>query len=799
MLRDVSFGWRVLRRHPTFACAAIAIMMLGVGATTAVFSVLRGVLLAPLPYHDPERLVLFRADLPGTGRVAALTSLEFSALRARRDLFDSVAAVVKADGNLTTDNDMAAVNAAAVSENFLETLGVPPLLGRSVRPGDVGGQRAVDLSYEVWERYFHGNAAIIGRTIEVNGNPTIVAGVLPRGFKAYLGAGVALSPQIDVLSFRSSGYDDDPFRGNIVIARLRGDVAIGSARAAVATMASQLGAAHPDRYRTGPVRLTLASLDAEVVSEARPALLAAAGAVLMVLLAACANLANLLLVRASARTREIAVRLSIGARRHDIIRQLVAEGLVVAVIGAAGGWMLAHWAVAALLALAPAALPRRESIAVDGDVALFAVALAVVCAIAVSLVPAWQSSRWSFVGHTKEDSPRAGGRVRRVLVAAQLALSVVLLVGAGLMARAFVNMRSVPLGFDPSERTSMYITLDDQRWGGGTLDEARTRRREFYQRLAGAAGAVAGVRQVGVGFPIPLSGITMAQRVSLGPASPERETDGFIAFAGYLEALEVPLVAGRYFTPADDSQPVVIVDEHLANELWPGKSAVGQRLLIVKSVDRPQWTEVVGVVTHVQARSPREAGVPQIWMTYAVRSYAQMNLVVRARDSMNAAAGIVSTVQQLGAGRPVRDIRRLDDFVADVSADTRFALFVLGVLGVLAVTLTAVGVYGVVSYAMARRARDMAVRLALGASRRRLVAEVVGDGVLSTIAGLAAGVAGAGILARQVEGLLFRVGPHDTMTFAAVAAGLALVALAANIIPASRAAQIDPMRALRGE
>lgn len=799
MTRDLSFGWRVLRRHPSFACAAIAVMVLGVGASTAVFSVLRGVLIAPLPYGDPARLVLVHADLPGMTRVPILTSLEFAALRARTDVFESVAAGVEAEGNLTAGDDVTAVNAAAVSETFLETLGVPPLMGRAVRRGDTGAQRAVNISYEVWMRHFRGDPAIVGRTIEFNASRAIVAGVLPPDFRAYLGPGVLIPTRLDVLIFRSSGYDDDPFRGNVVVARLRRDVSLDAARAAVAALASQLVADHPDRYRTGPLQLTMTPLPDEVVSEARPALLAAAGAVLLVLGAACANLMNLLLVRASARSREIAVRISIGARRRDIVRQLLAEGVVLGVIGAAGGWVLAHWAVDVLLALAPAALPRRETIAVDGGVALFAVVVALACAIGVSLVPAWHATRRQFTTSVKEDAARSGGRLRGMLTAAQVALSVVLLVGAGLMARAFVNMRTMPLGFDPSAATAMHVSLDGQRWGGGTIDEARIRRLGFYERLSAEARAVPGVRQAGVGFPFPLSGIAMSQRVSLGPPAAEVETDAFIAFAGYLETLAVPLLTGRYFTRADHDRPVVIVDERLAALLWPGRPAVGQRLFIVKAVGTSGWADVVGVVAHVQSRGPRDAGPPQIWVTYATRSYGQLNVVVRASDQASAVAGVVNAVQQLGAGRPVREIRALDDYVADASADTRFALFVLGVLAVLAVILTAVGVYGVVSYAMARRARELAVRLALGSSRQRLVREVVRDGAVWTLLGLVAGLAGAGALARQIEALLFRVSPDDVFTFATVGILLALIAVAASIIPALRAARVDPMLVLRGE
>jgi putative ABC transport system permease protein len=431
-------------------------------------------------------------------------------------------------------------------------------------------------------------------------------------------------------------------------------------------------------------------------------------------------------------------------------------------------------------------------------VAVFAASLAFVCAVVVSLVPAWQTTRSPVSARLTRDPARAG-RTRGMLVAAQLALSVVLLVGAGLMARAFVSLRSVPLGFDARKAATMHISLTPQRFGGGTIKEARATWQAFYEHLTDQVRDFSGVHAVGAGFPVPLSGVAMSQRVSLGPAAREREIDGFIALGGYLEALGVPLIAGRYFAPSDNGLPMVIVDERLARELWPGESAVGQRLLIVKAVTAPQWTEVVGVVAHVQARSPRDAGPPQVWMTYGVRSYSQLDLVVRAADPAAAVPPIVSAVQQLGAGRPVRNIRLLEDYVSEASADTRFALFVIGVLAALAVALAAVGVYAVVAYAMARRTREMAVRLALGASRKRLVALVLGEGAIWTVGGLAAGLAGAAALSRYLESLLFLVSRYDALTFAAVAALLTAVALAASAVPALRAARVDPMVALRSE
>ena len=291
----------------------------------------------------------------------------------------------------------------------------------------------------------------------------------------------------------------------------------------------------------------------------------------------------------------------------------------------------------------------------------------------------------------------------------------------------------------------------------------------------------------------------MNQRVALGPGATQHDAEGFTAYAGYLNALDVPLVAGRYFVRADDAQSLVVVDERMAAQLWPHQSAIGRRLQVVYTVGEPRWTEVVGVVAHVQSQSPRAAGLPQVWMTPAVRAYAQQNMVVRAADPIGAMPSVARAAQQLGSGRPVRDIRLLDEYVSDASADTRFALFVFAVFAALAVILVAVGVYGVMAYAMARRTREIAVRLALGASPRRLVALVLRDGAMWTLSGLAGGLIGAALLTRYLEALLFTIGPRDATTFAAGAALLAVVALAASVIPALRAVRVDPMLALRSE
>lgn len=751
LARDVKYGLRTLRRQPIFSASAVAVLILGVGATTAVFSILRGVLIQPLPYRQPGRLMLLRSQLSGGNSTPLLTSQEFRSLEAHTEIFESIAAAVAAEGSLTAaDGAVSTTNAIAVSENFFDTLGVAPLLGRSVENDDAG--QSVDISHDAWQRYFSSDAAIVGRQIQINGRSMNVVGVLPPDFRVYLGADVTISPQVDVIYLRGHGYDADPFRGNIVIARVRRGLDLAAARAAIDAAALALVGDHPSSYPTGPVRLALAPIGDEVVSRARPSILAAAGAVALVLLIACTNLANLLLARASGRTREIGIRVAIGARGRDITQQLLTEGLLLGAIGAVGGLLVAHWSVATLLALAPAALPRREAIVVDSQLAISAMMVALACAAIVSLAPAWQATR-SPLHHSLTKNPARAGWTRGTLVAAQLSLSVILLIGAGLLMRAFVSLRSVPLGFDSYQSVTAQISLNDRRFSSGTIDEARARRQAFYDELIGQLNQKPGVRASGVGFPIPLSGTTMSQRVSLAETQPARDLDAFVALSGYPEALGVALIAGRYFTRLDNDRPMVMIDERAARELWPSTQAVGQRLLIVKSVGQPLWAEVIGVVSHVQNRSPRDQGPPQLWMTYGVRSPAQLSVVVRTGDHVNAAEYITDSVQRLGAGGPARNVRQLDDYVSNASADTRFALFVLGVLAVLALALAGIGIHGIAAYAVAKRRSEIALRLALGATQLRLVWLVVSDTAKWSLVGVLVGIVGSAALTRYLESL----------------------------------------------
>ena len=469
-------------------------------------------------------------------------------------------------------------------------------------------------------------------------------------------------------------------------------------------------------------------------------------------------------------------------------------------IGAALGLIVAQWSVDGLLRLAPATLPRRDAIAVDAVVAAFAVGTSLLCSLLFGLVPAWQATRIGVVDMLKQDpaSTRSAGMTRGLLVAAQLALSLMLLVGAGLMARAFVSMRTLPLGFDPGRALTMQVALQGQRFSG-TLEESKVKRLAFYHALAESAREIPGVESVGIGLFVPMSDGPITMNFSLGPNQPQRVAIGAIALAGFLESLRVPLVAGRYFRPEEDNRPAAIVDRQLADEMWPGQSPVGRRLLIHRTVGEPQWVDVVGVVSHVQLDGLRSRRMPEIFVTYATRQYGGLSIVVRGANPAALAPAVERAVMHLGPGRPVHDVRLLEDYVTDASADTRFALFVLGVFALLATILTAIGVYGVTAYATARRTREFAVRLALGADGGRIVALVLRDGWLWTAGGLTVGLAGALLLSQYLRALLFAIGEHDPVTFASVAALLGGVALVATVVPAINALRVDPMRALRSE
>jgi putative ABC transport system permease protein len=795
--RDLRFGFRILTRNPSYAVAAVLVAALGVGSTTAVFSVVRGVLLQPLPYRDVDRLVTFRTDAPGFRHTPAISDAEFRALRELHDVFDDLATANNSEASLTGVDDMERVRSASISDNFLPTFGVAPAYGRLVNArDDVGPQwvRGVDISYELWQRRWRGDPGILGRTIEVNNLPMHVVGVMPRGFRLYFADGSGVAPQVDV--WYPGAPDNGTGRACPAVARLRDGVSVAAAQVAVDAFMKRFASDHRASYRTGAVRLSLTPLADDVVGGVRPAIVALAAAVGFVLLVACANLTNLLLARATARTRELAVRTAIGATRRQLVQQLAVESLVIAALGAAAGILVAEWARDALVALAPATLPRRENIVIDGTVLAFAAGTAACSALLFGLVPAWHATRRDLIAMIKPDasSARHAGRTRGLLVASQLALSLALLVGAGLMARSFVRMRQVPLGFNPANVMTMKMDLPPMRF------KTSEQRQAFLDAALAAAGQVPGVDAIALGTPLPFDaggGITL--RYALGPGEPEGVVSAVVDHHRFAEFLGVPLRAGRYLADGDRARevPAIMVDDRFAATIWPGQDPVGKRLLLSPGSKSSAWAEVVGIVAHVQLEDPRRHEAPQIWVTHRTLAYDPDVVFRTRRDPRAVALDVKKAIEQLGPGRPLFDLQTLDRYVEDASVDARFALTVLAAFAVLAVLLTAIGIYGAVAYATARRTREIAVRIALGANGGRVVALVMRDGAWWIGSGLLAGGLAARLMTQYATSLLFGVTPGDAATYAAVAGLLAAVALAATAVPAIRAVRTDPMLALR--
>jgi putative ABC transport system permease protein len=796
---NLRYGLRLLRRNPAFSAAAITVMALGIGATTAVFTVVRAVLLQPLPYEAPDRLVVLRADAPGFVQEPALTMEEFRALSGRTDVFAQIGSINQSEANFTGVEVMEAVNAASVSDGFFDLLGIAPIAGRHLALGADGGKlvRGASISYELWQRRWRGDPGIVGRTIEINNLNMVIVGILPPGFRVYLGPGTTVAQQIDVWFPQLPVVDSPRYRGFPSIARLRPDLTITATQASLDAFITQLVAENASSYASGPLRLSIVPMADDVVKSVRPALMAFAGAVAFVLLVACANLTHLLMARVSERTGELTVRSAVGATKRHIVTQLTVESLLLGGFGTVAGLVVANWVLDGLMRFAPATLPRRDVIGIDGGAALFAVAVSLACTVVFGLVPAYRAADPDLASRLKHRrlGTRYAGVNRGILIGGQIAMSLILLVAAGLMARAFVSMRTVPLGFDPANVLTMRVNVQFQRFATPDL------RRAFFTAAADEVRRLPGVTSVALGQPIPLSDVRFTQRFAVGQGETEHTASTLVALPGFFETLGISVLAGRAFTDADAARrdPLIMVDRRLAERMWPGQDPVG-RLLWVGPAAAARANQVIGVVETLRLHSVRDEPPAQIWQAYGSRPAVSLGLAVRTSgDPRPLADPVRRTVERLQPGRPVSDVRLLREYVADATADTRFALLVLGAFAGLALILTAVGIYGVVAYATARRSHEIAVRLALGGDARRVVALVMRETVAWTLAGAAVGLAGAAILTRYLESLLFEVTAADPLTFVGVGAFVIAVALAATALPAARAVRLDPMRLLKAD
>jgi putative ABC transport system permease protein len=803
LLHDLRLGLRAMRRQPGFAAAAVAALALGIGGSTAMFSVVDAVLLRPLPYPDPERIVEIAATAPERGLDATpLSHQRFTALAERSRSFTSIGATTRDTVDLTGVAEPVQLAAARISSGLLEVLGVRPLAGRNFLPDEdrPGGRPVVLLSHRLWRQRFGADPGLVGGEISLDGAPATVVGVMPPGF-AFPDAAIDVwIPRVAEPSFLSAGAVERGSTYLTVVARLKP----GATRQRAQAELDLLARADPrsDWLDAGFGYLAV-PLTERIVHDVRPTLLILLGAVGCVLLIACANVAGLLLARAVGRRREMAIRAALGASRRRLVRQLLTESVLLATLGAACGLALATLGLNLLVAAAPDGLPRAAEIGIDGRVLAATALLALATGVLFGLAPALRTAKVELDEVLRESGRTAGGgagrrhrRLGGVLVVAELALSVVLLVTAGLLLRSFLGLRAVEIGFDPGRLLVARIDLPPSR------DPAPADVRRFYRRLEEELAALPGAIAVGGAETLPLGGSDPQTLLAVEgrplPPLGEREVVSFNTVSpGYFRALGIPVVAGRAFTAQDDeTAPIrVVVDQSFARRTFPDQPAVGRRVLLGRSTT---GFEIIGVVGDVRHARLDAAPAGSFYLSANQRTVPGMAMVVRtAAAPLALGAAVRQRVLAIDPDQPVARLETMDDVVARSIADRRFTLMLLGGFAAVALVLAALGLYAVLAYWVGRRTGEIGLRMALGARGRDVVMLVVGRSLLLTLIGLAIGLAAAAAATRLVSTFLFGVTATDPLTFAGIAALLTLIAALASVLPARRASRVDPLVALR--
>jgi putative ABC transport system permease protein len=801
LLQDVRYAVRVSARRPVFSLVIVATLALGIGANTAIFSLVHTVLLRPLPYRDAGRLVMVWEQRPQTEEGDfPVRPANFFDWKARAKSFEDVAWSRDAMYNVTGDGEPESVIGYRFSANMLDVLGVQPALGRAFRPDEdrPGGPRVAILSHRYWQRRYAGDVGVLGRTMTLDGDPHTIVGVMPPRFDhpadTEIWTPIALSPAL-------AG------RRDVGVLRLVGRLAPGvmreQAQAEISSLYADLSGRHPD-VNTGMTARVAAFGD---TGDARVLLSVLLGGVGFVLLIACANVANLLLADATSRRRELAVRAALGASRFRVARQMLTESVALSVTGGAIGALVAWWMRDGLVALFPQNisnldLPRVERIDMGSAVLLFACAISVGTGLLFGALPAWNLARGDLQAALKDGGRGSSGsrRVHRALVVAEVALSIVLVAGALLMVQSFLRLQRQGLGFQPERVLSARLILPPYRYG----DPARIA--AFTGALVEKLRAMPGVERVGLTNYLPLSGWWGQATFAIGgrPAPPpgsEPTADFRLATDDYFDALGIRLVAGRTFTSRDTvgTPPVVIVNETLARRYWPGEDPVGRRIVMGRGESR-RTLEVVGVVGDVRSFGLEEQIHAELFRPYAQELRPLLGIVVRTSGEP---AALGSTVRQavwsLDPDQPVTYLLPMRDLAAESLAFRRVGMMLAAGFGALALALAAMGIYGVLNYAVHVRTREIGVRVALGATRRQVARLVVRDALVMTGLGVVVGLAAAGALMRLIQSLLFEVRAGDPLTYAAVAVILLAVALVATWLPARRATSVDPVVALRME
>ena len=799
LLQDVRFGLRMLVKSPAFALAAILALALGIGANTAIFSVVNAVLLRPLQYRDAERIVMVWESNPtrNWAQFAVSPANYLDWVKESRSI-QSIAAFRTQPFILTGGGDPERLKGLLATGEYLDLAGVQPALGRVFTPEErePGKGSAVILSDAVWKRRFGARPDVLGTTITLNAEPCTVVGVMPESFRMISGA--------DALMPMAFSAEESTRRGAhylVAMGRLAPGVTLDAASAEMVALAARLEKDHPDTNTGWTVRLV--PLFEQTVGDVRPALLALFGAVGCVLLIACANVANLLLARSAARRGEIAVRAALGAGRLRIVRMLLTESVLLSLIGGALGLLLGVWSVDILRALKPGNLPRLEGLAIDTKVMLFTLLVSTATGVLFGLVPALALSR-SHLHEVLQEAGRAvrnrmSQRVRGALVVAQVAISLVLLVGAGLYLRSVRTLLGVDPGFNPDGVLTMRASLPNRKYPDAT------QQRGFVDRVLLDLQALPGVETAAAVSVLPLSdndliySFTVEGRPPL-PPSEGTSANWYSVSPGYFKAIGIPLVKGRLFADTDgaESPRVALINETMARKIWPGADPIGQGLRM--GIDSDVVREVVGIVGDVRHYGLDQPVTMQMYEPLRQRPVSGATFLLKAAvDPGSLAPAARRTVLAVDPEQPVSDVQTLREMVALTMAQRRFTLLLLSVFAGTALVLAAVGIYGVVAYSVAQRTHEIGVRMALGARRREILGLVLRQGMTLALIGVGVGIAGALAVTRLISGLLYGVGAGDPATFATTALLLSGVSLLATIIPAHRATRVEPTAALRYE
>ena len=796
LIKDLRYGVRSFLKRPGFLVIAISTLALGIGATTAMFTVVNSVLLRPLHFPEPERIVLFQGVNPRQGITDSNMSIpDITDWQQQSQSFEQIAGFASGGVILSTGDEVERVRTTAVSAEFFPLFKTNPISGRVLQPDDMqeGRDTVIVISHALWQRRFGGAADVIDRKITLNGQPATIVGIMPAGFT------YPNDCELWVPLERTKERRDNRFVE--VVSRLKLNVSLAQAQTEMDTINQRLAQNYVETNTGWSVHLT--ELRESLVGELRTSLLILLGAVAFVLLIACANVANLLLARAAYRQKEIALRTALGASRLRVVRQLLTESVLLSFVSGVAGLALSLWFIKLLIAITPPNTPRLSEIRIDLRVFAFTFGVTILAGILFGLFPALQTSRPN-LNETLKDSGQRGSetggrnRVGSLLIVSEIALSFMLLAGAGLLIKSFLHLREINPGFNPDNVLTMRLTLTPGKYAQGEP------RAQIYKQLIDHVKATPGVQSAGAVLSLPLGGDTFDVGRSLiregRPMTPDESSNAqyLPVTPDYFQTLQIPLKSGRFFTDQDtlQSTKVVIVNETMARALWPNENPVGRRFTIWRDEKFPR--EIVGVVGDTKASLDKEAG-RQMYVPYAQdATWGSLSLVVRtAGDPSAMTSSVREAIRAVDKGIPNYNLKTMNDVVSTSAAPRRIPMLLMSAFAGVAMLLAMLGIYGVTSYYVTQRTHEIGVRMALGAQIVDVLKLVLRRAMLLAVIGIGIGVAGAIAVTRYLTSLLFGVKPIDRLTFMAVAVALAVVVFIACLVPARRAAKIDPLEALR--